>query len=70
MWDCYQLRKRYERQQAQIAELKARKEWLQVQLAELKDKKELALESVARDYGLVAPGETVYEIKVEPTPTP
>jgi cell division protein FtsB len=66
LWDIYQLRQRFNRQQTHIAELRARKEWLQVQLADLKEKKDLALESAARGYGLVAPGETVYEIKVEP----
>ncbi len=68
--DSYHLRQRYERQQAHIAELKEREAWLRAQLADLKDRKELALEQAARDYGLVAPGETVYEIKVEPAPKP
>ena len=68
VWDSYDLRKRYERQQAHIAELKEREVWLRAQLADLKDQKELALEQAARAYGLVAPGETVYEIKVDPAP--
>ncbi len=67
LWDSYSLRQRYARQQAHITELQARKEWLKTRLADLKDKKELALEHAARDYGLVAPGETVYEIKVDST---
>jgi cell division protein FtsB len=66
LWDMYSLRQRYQRQQKQISELKARRDYLQQRLASLKDKDELALEQAARDFGLVAKGETVYEIKVEP----
>ena len=66
LWDSYQLRERYLRQQAEIADLQAKKEWLAKQLADLKANDELALEQAARNYGLVASEETIYEIKVEP----
>jgi cell division protein FtsB len=65
VWDAYSLKQRYVRQQQQIAELKSRRDYLQQRLDDVKKKDELALEQSARDFGLVAPGETIYEIKVD-----
>lgn len=67
VWDSYQLRCRYERQQKQISELQSKRDWLQQRLGSLKRKDELALEHAARNFGLVAPGETIYEIKIDST---
>jgi len=68
LWDCHHLRERQAWQRQQIAELTARRDYVKQQLADLKKKDERALEQAARDFGLVAPGETVYEFKIEPAP--
>jgi len=66
LWEMHRLRQRQERQTQKLAELEARRDYLKQRLADLKANDPQALEQAARDFGLVAPGETIYEIKVEP----
>lgn len=67
VWDSYSLRQRYVRQQEQISELKAKRDYMQKKLDALRNKDDLAYEQAARDFGLVAKGETIYQIKVDST---
>lgn len=51
-------------QNGKIQFLKDQKKELEHTLAALREKDEKALEAAARDYGLVAPDEKIYEIKL------
>ena len=66
LWHSYQLRKTRSAQAEQLHQLELRKKQLSEYLAALKAGDEVALERAARDLKLAAPGETVYDIQVEP----
>jgi cell division protein FtsB len=66
LWDNYQLQKQKRDQAAQIRLLEDRRQMLQKYLDDLRAGDELAMERAAREHGLVGPGETIYNIQVEP----
>jgi cell division protein FtsB len=67
LWNSWKVRRNLRAQAAQIAELEAKKLELQKYLASLKAGDDLALERAAREHGLVASNETIYEVKVDST---
>jgi cell division protein FtsB len=64
LWNRHQFRQQRDKQAEEIEFLEAQKKQLTTQLTALKAKDELALETAARNLGLVAQDETIYEIKV------
>jgi cell division protein FtsB len=67
MWDAYRLRKEKWAQRDQIARLEAQKEKLQKYYGALKTGDEFALERAAREHGLVASNEFIYDVKIDST---
>ncbi|MBI5060107.1 septum formation initiator family protein [candidate division KSB1 bacterium] len=69
LWERHKLAVRYELQAAQIAGLQQEKVELERYLSDLTAKEPAAMEQAARNYHMVAPGELIYEVKVqEPQP--
>jgi cell division protein FtsB len=66
LWDSYRLQKQKLAQADQIRKLETEKQQLATYLAALKANDDVALERAARQRGFVAPGETIYDIKVDP----
>jgi cell division protein FtsB len=70
LWERHKLMQRYDLQAEQIVGLKQQKAELEQYLAALAAKQPAAMEKAARKYHMVAPGEMIYEVKVEqPRPT-
>jgi cell division protein FtsB len=64
VWSSHKLRKQKLAQAAEIRQLEAAKHQLEAYYAALKAQDVAALERAARERGLVAAGETIYEIQV------
>ncbi len=69
VWASHELRQQKIAQMKEIYRLEEQKRVLQQYLNSLKAGDELALERAARDRGFVAPGETLYDIRIEPDTT-
>ena len=67
VWDSWRLQKKECAQTEKIRLLEVRKQRLESCLAALKKGDEQALERAAREQDFVGPGETIYEIRVEPS---
>lgn len=67
LWETYRLRRQWQLQAAQALELEAMRDSLNAYLAALQAGDPLALERAAREHGLVAPNETIYEVKIDTT---
>jgi cell division protein FtsB len=65
--ETYRLKRQYEAQAAEIERLEETKQQLAEYLKALVERDELALETAARYYGLVAPDEIIYDIKIDST---
>ena len=66
VWDSGRLQTKKRAQTENIRLLEAKKQRLEGYLAALKKGDERALERAAREQDFVGPGETIYEIRVEP----
>ena len=64
LYHRHKLRTQWAQQETRIDFLEAHKQKLQQDLDALKAKDETALQTAARDFGLVAQDETIYELKV------
>jgi cell division protein FtsB len=67
IWDACRLRKEKWAQRDQIARLEAQKQSLQTYYTALKSGDDVALERAAREHGLVAANEFIYEVKIDST---
>ncbi|MCX6601034.1 MAG: septum formation initiator family protein [bacterium] len=67
VWDSGRLQAKKRAQTEKIRLLEAKKQRLESCLAALKKGDEQALERAAREQDFVGPGETIYEIRVEPS---
>ncbi len=70
VWSSYKLRQQKQTQAARIRQLELQKQQLVAYYAALKTQDVAAYERAAREHGLVAPGETIYEIKIEAETSP
>ena len=66
LWARHQLALRYDLQAQQLAELQREKADLERYLADLTAHNSAAMEQAARNYHMVAPGELIYEVKLDP----